>query len=317
MSLKKYENNQKKKVALIGCGLIGQSWAISFLSAGFEVSLFDPVEGVTIQSKEKIVTKLRDLQSYGLLKNKNISDFLDKIHLAQDISQAIEGSIYIQESGPEDLDIKKALTEKIDAATPDNIPIASSTSGIPTSLYAIDVKGKYRCLVAHPINPPHLIPAVEIVPAPFTSEDITQSVTEIMISIDKEPLELKKEIPGFVVNRLQGALLCEAFNLVKEGIASAEDIDKAISEGLGLRWSFMGPFQTIHLNAPEGIAGYVKRYEKMYKEMYNNPDSEWASVLKLGLEEELLNLYKIREREKHEKDRDNKLAELILHKIKP
>ena len=317
MSLKKYENNQKKKVALIGCGLIGQSWAISFLSAGFEVSLFDPVEGVTVQSKEKIVTKLRDLQSYGLLKNKNISDFLDKIHLARDISQAVGDSIYVQESGPEDLTIKKELTKKIDAATPDNIPIASSTSGIPTSLYAIDVKGKYRCLVAHPINPPHLIPAVEIVPAPFTSEDITQSVTEIMISIDKEPLEVKKEIPGFVVNRLQGALLCEAFNLVKEGIASAEDIDKAISEGLGLRWSFMGPFQTIHLNAPEGIAGYVKRYEKMYKEMYNNPDIEWASVLKLGLEEELLHLYKMREREKHEKDRDNKLAELILHKIKP
>ena len=316
MSSKKRENNQKKKVALIGCGLIGQSWAISFLSAGFEVSLFDPVEGITVQSKEKIVTKLRDLHSYGLLKNKNISDFLDKIHLAQDISQATEGSIFVQESGPEDLDIKKALTEKIDAATPDNIPIASSTSGIPASLYAIDVKGKNRCLVAHPINPPHLIPAVEIVPAPFTSEDITQSVTEIMISIDKEPLELKKEIPGFVVNRLQGALLCEAFNLVKEGIASAEDIDKAISEGLGLRWSFMGPFQTIHLNAPEGIAGYVKRYEKMYKEMYNNPDIEWASVLKLGLEEELLNLYKLHESEKHARERDVKLTELILHKIK-
>ena len=316
MSSKKRENNQKKKVALIGCGLIGQSWAISFLSAGFEVSLFDPVEGVTVQAKEKIKAKLKDLQNYGLLKNKNISDLLDKIHLAQDIQQAIEGSIYVQESGPEDLDIKKALTKKIDAATPDNIPIASSTSGIPASLYAIDLKGKYRCLVAHPINPPHLIPAVEIVPAQFTSKDITQIVKEIMISIDKEPLELKKEIPGFVVNRLQGALLCEAFNLVKEGIASAEDIDKAISEGLGLRWSFMGPFQTIHLNAPEGIAGYVKRYEKMYKEMFNKPDIEWASVLKLGLEEELLSLYKLREREKHEKERDNKLTELILHKIK-
>ena len=316
MSSKKREKNQKKKVALIGCGLIGQSWAISFLSAGFEVSLFDPVEGVTVQSKEKIVTKLRDLQSYGLLKNKNISDFLDKIHLAQDISQAVEGSIYVQESGPEDLDIKKELTKNIDAATPDDIPIASSTSGIPTSLYASDVKGKYRCLVAHPINPPHLIPAVEIVPAPFTSEAITQNVKEIIISIDKEPLELKKEIPGFVVNRLQGALLSEAFNLIKDGISSAEDIDKAISEGLGLRWSFMGPFQTIHLNAPEGIAGYVKRYEKMYKEMFNKPDIEWASVLKLGLEEELLNLYKLREREKHEKERDNKLTELILHKTK-
>ena len=316
MSSKKREKNQKKKVALIGCGLIGQSWAISFISAGFEVSLFDPVEGVTVQAKEKIKAKLKDLQNYGLLKNKNISDFLDKIHLAQDIPQAVEGSFYVQESGPEDLDIKKALTKKIDAATPDNIPIASSTSGIPASLYASGVKGKYRCLVAHPINPPHLIPAVEIVPAPFTNEAITQAVKKIITSIDKEPLELKKEIPGFVVNRLQGALLCEAFNLVKEGIASVEDIDKAISDGLGLRWSFMGPFQTIHLNAPEGIAGYVKRYEKMYKEMFNKPDIEWASVLKLGLEEELLSLYKLREREKHEKERDNKLTELILHKIK-
>ena len=317
MSLKKNENNPKKKVALIGCGLIGQSWAISFLNAGLDVSLFDPVEGVTAQAKEKIKAKLSDLQKYGLLKNKNISDLLDKVHLAQDLSQAVEGSFYVQESGPEDLDIKKELTKKIDAVAAENIPIASSTSGIPASLYASDVKGKYRCLVAHPINPPHLIPAVEIVPAPFTSEAITQAVKKIIISIDKEPLKLKKEIPGFVVNRLQGALLSEAFNLVKEGVSSAEDIDKAISEGLGLRWSFMGPFQTIHLNAPEGIAGYVKRYEKMYREMFNKTDIGWSSVVKLGLEEELLNLYQISEREKHEKERDSKLTELILHKIKP
>ena len=313
----KDENNQKEKVALIGCGLIGQSWAISFLRAGFDVSLFDPVEGVTVQAQKNIKAKLSDLQNHGLLENKNISDYLDKIHLARDISQAVGGSIYVQESGPEDLDIKKELTKNIDAATSDDIPIASSTSGIPTSLYASDVQGKYRCLVAHPINPPHLIPAVEIVPAPFTSEAITQNVKEIIISIDKEPLELKKEIPGFVVNRLQGALLSEAFNLVKDGISTAEDIDKAISQGLGLRWSFMGPFQTIHLNAPEGIAGYVERYEKMYREMFNKPDMDWSSVVKLGLEEELLNLYQLSDREKQEKERDDKLTKLFLHKIKP
>ena len=313
----KDENNQKEKVALIGCGLIGQSWAVSFLRAGFDVSLFDPVEGVTVQAQKNIKAKLSDLQNHGLLENKNISDYLDKIHLARDISQAVGGSIYVQESGPEDLDIKKELTKNIDAATPDDIPIASSTSGIPTSLYASDVQGKYRCLVAHPINPPHLIPAVEIVPAPFTSEAITQNVKEIIISIDKEPLELKKEIPGFVVNRLQGALLSEAFNLVKDGISTAEDIDKAISQGLGLRWSFMGPFQTIHLNAPEGIAGYVERYEKMYREMFNKPDMDWSSVVKLGLEEELLNLYQLSDREKQEKERDDKLTKLFLHKIKP
>ena len=317
MPFKKHENNQKTKVALIGCGLIGQSWAISFLNAGLDVSLFDPVEGVTTQAKEKIKAKLSELQNYKLLKNKNISDYLDRIHLAENLSQAVAGSFYVQESGPEDLKIKKELTKNIDSATPDNIPIASSTSGIPTSSYASDILGKYRCIVAHPINPPHLIPAVEIVPAPFTSEATTQAVKKIIISIDQEPLELKKEISGFVVNRLQGALLSEAFKLVKDGIASAEDIDKAISDGLGLRWSFMGPFQTIHLNAPEGIAGYVKRYEKMYGEMFNKSDIDWSSVVKLGLEEELLKLYPLSERERHEKERDTKLTELILFRNKP
>ena len=316
MSSQKHENN-KKKVALIGCGLIGQSWAISFLNAGFSVSLFDPMEGVIENAKEKIIAKLNDLQDHGLFNNKNISGYIDEIYLARSLSEAIQDSVYIQESGPEDLFIKKELTQQIDTATPENIPIASSTSGIPTSLYASNLKGRYRCLVAHPINPPHLIPAVEIVPAPFTSEAITQNVKEIIISIDKEPLELKKEIPGFVVNRLQGALLSEAFNLVKDGISTAEDIDKAISQGLGLRWSFMGPFQTIHLNAPEGIAGYVERYEKMYREMFNKPDMDWSSVVKLGLEEELLNLYQLSDRKKHEKERDDKLTKLFLHKMKP
>ena len=314
MPLKKHGSNQKKKATLIGCGLIGQSWAISFLNAGFNVSLFDSDKKVAAAAKEKIKVKLKDLQEFGLIKNKNISDYLDEIHIAQDLSDAVRDSIYVQESGPEDLEIKKELTKKIDAVTPDHIPIASSTSGIPTSLYANNLKGQYRCIVAHPINPPHLIPAVEIVPAPFTSEAITQNVKEILSSIHKEPLVLKKEIPGFVVNRLQGALLKEAFNLVKDGISSAEDIDKAISHGLGLRWSFMGPFQTIHLNAPEGITGYVERYEEMYAEMFNKPDIGWSSIIKLGLEEELLTQYQLDDREKHEETRDHKLIRLTIHK---
>ena len=144
MDYKKIENNQKKKVALIGCGLIGQSWAISFLNAGFCVSLFDPGKGVTAQAKEKIEAKLSDLQVNGLIKKTNISDYLAKIHLAEDISSAVRDSIHIQESGPEDLDVKNELTKKIDAVAAENIPIASSTSGIPASLYARDVKGQYR-----------------------------------------------------------------------------------------------------------------------------------------------------------------------------
>ena len=308
------DKNKKTKVALIGCGLIGQSWAVSFLSAGFSVSLFDPTEGVTETAKEKIKFKLKDLQNLGLIADNNISEYLEKTHLAQSLSEATQDSIYIQESGPENLEIKKKLTHEIDKVTPTNIPIASSTSGIPTSFYANDVLGKHRCLVAHPINPPHLIPAVEVVPAPFTKGAVTQRVKEIIRSINKVPIELTKEIPGFVVNRLQGALLAEAFELKKEGIASAEDIDTAISHGLGLRWSFMGPFQTIHLNAPEGISGYVERYEQMYKEMFNNPSLDWSSVLENGLKEEILNLFDETKRENFEKQRDDKLAKLILHK---
>lgn len=308
------DKNKKKKVALIGCGLIGQSWAVSFLSAGFSVSLFDPTEGATETAKEKIKSKLKDLQNLGLIPDNSISDYLEKTHLAQSLSEATQDSIYIQESGPENLEIKKKLTREIDKVTPTNIPIASSTSGIPTSFYANDVLGKHRCLVAHPINPPHLIPAVEVVPAPFTKGAVTQRVKEIIRSINKVPIELTKEIPGFVVNRLQGALLAEAFELKKEGIASAKDIDTAISHGLGLRWSFMGPFQTIHLNAPEGISGYVERYEQMYQEMFNNPSLDWSSVLENGLKEEILNLFDETKRENFEKQRDDKLAKLILHK---
>ena len=308
------DNNKKKKVALIGCGLIGQSWAVSFLGAGFSVSLFDPTEGVSEAAKEKITSKLSDLQNHGLISKRKIADYLSQIYLAPSISKAVEDCVYVQESGPENLDIKKELTQNIDKATPDHIPIASSTSGIPTSLYANEVEGNYRCIVAHPINPPHLIPAVEIVPAPFTSQSTKKTVKEIISSIGKEPLELKKEIPGFVVNRLQGALLTEAFNLVKEGICSAQEIDKAISEGLGLRWSFMGPFQTIHLNAPEGIAGYVERYEKMYQDMFKGSDFDWAELVKNGLETELLKLYPLEEREEHEEQRNNNLMKLLIHK---
>ncbi len=315
MALKKQNTHHKKKVALIGCGLIGQSWAVTFLSSGWSVSLFDPVEGIVETAKEKIMANLSNLQNHGLVEDCTVLKSLDRIHLSQSLSEAVKECTYIQESGPEDLDIKKEITHKIDKVTPVNIPIASSTSGIPTSAYAANIPGNYRCVVAHPINPPHLIPAVEIVPAPFTKETIKETVKEIILSIGKEPLELKKETPGFVVNRLQGALLKEAFNLIKNNISSAEDIDKAISHGLGLRWSFMGPFQTIHLNAPEGIKGYVERYGTMYSEMFQGSDASWSELVEDGLDAELLKLYSLDEYGKHEEQRNKKLIQLLIHKI--
>lgn len=305
---------EQKKVAIIGCGLIGQSWAVNFLSAGFSVSLFDPIEGVVEAAKKEIKEKLDDLKTNGLINDGNLSNYLDKIFLARSLCEVVQDVIYVQESGPEDLYIKKELTQNIDKVTQEHIPIASSTSGIPASSYAADVPGQSRCIVAHPINPPHLIPAVEIIPAPFTSKIITETVKKIICSMGKQPIELKKEIPGFIVNRLQGALLIEAFNLVKDGIASAQDIDRAISEGLGLRWAIMGPFKTIHLNAPEGIKGYVGRYENMYQDMFKSSDLNWAELIKNGLETDLLKLYPLEEREEQEEQRNSKLMQLISHK---
>ena len=305
---------EQKKVAIIGCGLIGQSWAVNFLSSGFSVSLFDPIEGVVEAAKKEIKEKLDVLKTNGLINDGNLPNYLDKIFLARSLCEVVQDVIYVQESGPEDLYIKKKLTQNIDKVTQEHIPIASSTSGIPASSYAADVPGQSRCIVAHPINPPHLIPAVEIIPAPFTSKIITETVKKIICSMGKQPIELKKEIPGFIVNRLQGALLIEAFNLVKDGIASAQEIDRAISEGLGLRWAIMGPFKTIHLNAPEGIKGYVERYENMYQDMFKSSDLNWAELIKDGLETDLLKLYPLEEREEQEEQRNSKLMQLISHK---
>jgi len=305
---------EQKKVAIIGCGLIGQSWAVNFLSSGFSVSLFDPIEGVVEAAKKEIKEKLDVLKTNGLINDGNLLNYSDKIFLARSLPEVVQDVIYVQESGPEDLYIKKKLTQNIDKVTQEHIPIASSTSGIPASSYAADVPGQSRCIVAHPINPPHLIPAVEIIPAPFTSKIITETVKKIICSMGKQPIELKKEIPGFIVNRLQGALLIEAFNLVKDGIASAQEIDRAISEGLGLRWAIMGPFKTIHLNAPEGIKGYVERYENMYQDMFKSSDLNWAELIKDGLETDLLKLYPLEEREEQEEQRNSKLMQLISHK---
>jgi len=155
---------------------------------------------------------------------------------------------------------KKKLFSELDEATSPFTIIASSTSSIPSSKFTEHIKHRSRCLVAHPINPPHLIPLVEIIPAPWTDPKVVSKTKEIMLKVGNAPIILKKEIPGFVQNRLQYALLAEAFRLVEDDIISPGDVDLAVVHGLASRWSFMGPFQTIDLNAPEGVEDYCKRY---------------------------------------------------------
>jgi 3-hydroxyacyl-CoA dehydrogenase len=154
---------------------------------------------------------------------------------------------------------------EIDALIGPATLVGSSSSGLPASLYTADILCKARCLVAHPVNPPYLAPIVELVPAPWTAAATMASVRALMERVGQTPIELSREIEGFVLNRLQGVLLMEAWRLVEEGIVNVDDLDKTVSQGLGLRWSFMGPFETIDLNAPGGVADYALRLGQLYR----------------------------------------------------
>ena len=253
-----------QKIAVVGGGLIGQGWAVVFAQSGYEVAIYDPSADVRKTVRNTIKQRIADLVSAELITAFLGEKMLEQLTVTHSLEEAVDGVIYVQENGPEQIEIKKKLTAEIDAFVSPDVPIGSSTSGISASRCCEELSGRHRCLVVHPINPPHLIPAVDIVPSPWTEKSIVTKVDEIMRNCSRETILLNKEIDGFVVNRLQGALLEEAFRLVGSGIVTAADLDKAISDGLGLRWSFMGPMKTIHLNAPEGVADYVERYGSMY-----------------------------------------------------
>ncbi|MEL6583388.1 MAG: 3-hydroxyacyl-CoA dehydrogenase [Pseudomonadota bacterium] len=274
-----------KQIAIVGCGLIGQAWATVFLRAGAEVRLFDVVEGAAEQAAAQIKDRLQELHRFSLIPDDVLRDAPGRIAVAHTLKEAVADAEYVQENGPENLEIKAALTRDILSFSAPDTPVGSSTSGIPASSYAEHLSGRERCLVAHPINPPHLVPLVEVVPSVWTDPQVTQAVETLLRTVGQVPILLRKEIDGFVVNRLQGALLREAFNLLDAGVASREAIDLAVSRGLGLRWSLMGPFETIHLNAPGGVADYVERFGRMYAEMFADERgaSPWTDVVASGL----------------------------------
>ena len=248
------------KIAIIGSGLVGRSWAISFARAGHDAFLWDAEQGAAEKAIGYIETILPDLEANDLLRGSMPAEVLSRLHVAQTAEEALSGAIYAQESTPERVEIKREVYARLDAiADPDTI-LASSTTALLPSSFTEGLKGAGRCLVAHPINPPYVIPAVEVVPSPWTSPDVVTRTAELLRSIGHVPVVMQKELDGFLVNRLQGALLHEAFRLVAGGYARVEDIDACLRDGLALRWSFIGPFETIDLNAPGGVRDYVARY---------------------------------------------------------
>lgn len=276
----------EERIAVVGAGLVGRAWAIVFARAGFAVALYDESAEALARASSAIEVSLRELAAAALLSEPGEA-IAGRISTTASLGAALEGVRYVQENVTETVEAKRAVHAAIaDVAAPGTIQ-ASSTSGIPASQWSANLASRSHCLVAHPINPPHVVPLVEICPAPWTAPEVVERARAIQEAAGQVPVLLRKEVAGFVVNRLQGALLAEAFRLFEDGVASSDDIDKTIREGLGLRWSFMGPFETIDLNAPGGIADYCTRFGPLYYQLACEAEPRrWEAPLVRAVEAE-------------------------------
>lgn len=306
----------KDKVAVVGSGLIGRSWAISFSRAGYDVALYDAASGAADAALSFVDAVLADLHRNGLLDGHEPNAVRGRIKVAATLADALRDAVHVQENTPERLDTKIEVFRELDQLAAPETVLASSTSALLPSRFTETLRGRSRCLVVHPINPPYLVPAVEVVPAPWTDVAVLARVSAFMRAAGHAPIMMSKEIDGFVMNRLQGALLQEAFRLVAEGYASTADVDIGIRDGLGLRWSFMGPFETIDLNAPAGVADYIARYEGLYKTLWQTQQHivPWGGELSERVEAERRQSLAATDLPERARWRDRRLMALVAQK---
>ncbi len=305
-----------EKIAVIGAGLIGRAWAIVFARAGCSVAIYDAVPEALSACTKLLHDNISDLARHGLI-TETPEVVLARIKPVSTLAEALKGAALVQENVKETVEVKRQIFAEMDKlAAPDTI-LTSSTSWIPTSEFSEHLPGRHRILVAHPVNPPYLVPLVELAPAPWTSEETVKRAHDIYTRAGQSPVLLKKEITGFLLNRIQGAVLNEALNLYENGYASSEDLDKVLKDGLGLRWSFMGPFETIDLNAPEGVIDYAKRYGHTYRDVAKTQlPNEWDAATLKQIEDERRTVLKADQLEERSRWRDNRLMGLVAHKRK-
>jgi L-gulonate 3-dehydrogenase len=252
------------RVAIVGGGSIGVAWALTFARGGFEVALFEPDAQRRDAVPRELRTRLDDLASFELL-DEPPGAIAARVSVQDEL--ALDGVAYVQECAPESLELKRELFARLDASAPPEAVLASSSSALTASSFAAGLPGRERCLVAHPGNPPYLLPVVELVPAPFTRADVVDRAAELLERAGMEPVRVRKEVEGFVFNRLQGALLREAYCLVRDGVADVDDVDRVVRDGLGRRWSAIGPFETADLNTRGGIEAHAEQLGPAYERM--------------------------------------------------
>lgn len=255
------------KIACVGSGLIGSDWATLFVSKGYAVTLQDINMDILDNAVAVIKTNLEFMAEHHLARFDDIDTLLHKITLTTSIEDAVAKADYIQESVFDDLDLKHQVFKTIDAAAPDHAIIASSASGLLMTDIQKSAARPGRCVMVHPILPAHLIPLVEIGGGPDTLPQTLDSADRFMKRLGKTTVVLKKEVPGYIVNRLQAAVLREAMDLVDRGVATAEDVDLAFCKGCGIRDPFIGPFLRAHL-AGDNIERFFQNYSRSYQYRY-------------------------------------------------
>jgi 3-hydroxyacyl-CoA dehydrogenase len=253
-------------IAVIGAGSIGTSWAIVFARVGHPVALYDPDPQRRAAAQTEILERLTVLAEAELV-DEPPGPIAARVTMHAELQTALVGAVHVQECAPEQLALKRALFAELDALASPEAVLASSSSAITISETAATLSGRARCLVVHPANPPHLLPVVELVPAAFTDPDVVERTAAMLSAAEMSPVRVNVEIEGFVYNRLQGALLREAYCLVRDGVISVDELDRIVREGLGRRWAVIGPFETSDLNTRGGIAVHAPRMRDTYARM--------------------------------------------------
>ncbi|MES2184011.1 MAG: 3-hydroxyacyl-CoA dehydrogenase [Pseudomonadota bacterium] len=274
------EQTSHHKVAIIGAGSIGVAFALVFARAGWQVRLQDPDALRRAAAPGELLGRLHMLQSFDLLAEVP-SVITARVTAVSTLDAAVANATLVFECAPEQVEIKRQLFQQLDRAAPTEAILCSASSALTASSFCGDLPGRGRCLVAHPGNPPYLIPVIELVPAPFTAPGVVDRCRTLLAEAGMRPVTVRREIEGFIFNRLQGAVLREAYCLVRDGIASVEDIDTVMRDGLGLRWSVMGPFETVDLNTRGGISSHAEKMGPAYTRMgaQRGQDDPWTPAL--------------------------------------
>jgi len=307
-------NRKIQSVGVVGTGVIGSSWAAFYSSKGLKVRMYDIDPSVLEKGYQRARSHLKTFSEKGLMPDSAARKSMGNLRVVDNFKDAVGDVLLVQESVAESYKVKQEVFQIMDAYAPQEAILASSSSGLLISEIQKAAEHPERCLIAHPFNPPHLIPLVELVTGQRTDPQIVTKMKTFFEGLGKIPVVLKKEIPGHIANRLAAALWREATDIVLKGIASVEDVDKALFAGPGIRWALMGQHLIYHLGGGEGGLGHFidhlgPAFEDWWKSLatWTSLPPETNSILKEGIREE------VGERSMDEivRWRDDKVIELV------